>query len=419
MEKKKKILFISDHQLSTSGVATQARYLIHGLLSTGRYTFRCLGAAIKHEKYDPVFVNEDFIIQPVDNFGDPNIIRRLLVTEKPDAVFIFNDPRFFYHLWEIEDEIHQICPIVYWHLWDNVPVPTFNKIFYECTDLINCINWPTYSFVSNWFPDKTNYVPHAVPNEVFFPMKKEDVLPYRNKLLKSDSEHFVALYVGRNARRKMVPDMLTAWSMFLQDLKSKHLHDNARLILHTDPTDQEGSNLFEVINMLGIQKSVIFSNDKLEFTNMNILYNVADVQLNYSCAEGFGLPTLEGGMCGLPMIAMKTGGLTRQVEDHMTGQQYGVALEPEVKCLSGNQIIPFIYDDYVSHSTYSQALMKMYDLWTDKQAYQTLRSDVIKHVNRDYVLKDTITAWDKTMQETFDKWEKDKCGYVPWSLHTL
>ena len=53
---KKKILVLSDHPLSPSGVGTQTKYMIEALLKTGRYQFVCLGGAIKHHDYRPVKV---------------------------------------------------------------------------------------------------------------------------------------------------------------------------------------------------------------------------------------------------------------------------------------------------------------------------------------------------------------------------
>ena len=42
VNKKKNILMISDHQMGVSGVGTQAQWLINGLVSTGKYSFKCL-----------------------------------------------------------------------------------------------------------------------------------------------------------------------------------------------------------------------------------------------------------------------------------------------------------------------------------------------------------------------------------------
>ena len=92
--KKRKILLLSDHALSTSGVGCQSRFLANGLIETGKWSIRQFGAALKHDNYDVVQVSEDFIIKPIDGFGDPNMLRIAIATEKPDLVMIFTDPRF-------------------------------------------------------------------------------------------------------------------------------------------------------------------------------------------------------------------------------------------------------------------------------------------------------------------------------------
>ena len=66
---KKKIIVISDHALSTSGVGVQTRHLINGLVKKNKWTFRQLGAAMKHDNYDTIKVNDDFIIKPIDGFN--------------------------------------------------------------------------------------------------------------------------------------------------------------------------------------------------------------------------------------------------------------------------------------------------------------------------------------------------------------
>ena len=79
---------LADHALSTSGVGCQSRFLIEGLLRRhpGHWTVRQFGAAVKHNNYDTVAVSEDFVIKPIDGFGDPNIIRTTQANEKPDIL---------------------------------------------------------------------------------------------------------------------------------------------------------------------------------------------------------------------------------------------------------------------------------------------------------------------------------------------
>lgn len=418
MVEKKKILMLCDHPLSTSGVGTQARWLISGLVETGKYSFRVFGGAIKHSNYDIVTVNQDFIIKPTDGFGNPALLRHALATERPDVVLLFNDPRFFIWVWQMEDEIHQVCPIAYNHLWDNPPWPEYNRVLYESTDLINCINYPTYSMLKDNMSEKQriNYVPHAVPQDLFKPVDETTQKQLKKNILgSSKAEHFVALYVSRNARRKMPSDILVSWKMFLDELETKHGHKNASLLMHTDPLDQEGPNLIHVIKMLGIENNVVFSNDRVGFPDMSNLYNACDVVINRSCNEGFGLSVLEAKMCAKPAIAIKTGGLTRQVEDHESGEQFGVAMEPEVQCMVGNQMVPYIYEDFVSHKTVSDAFIKMYELSPEER--KQLGERCREHAMKNYDISSLIKSWDDSLSELMSNWSVN--NHNRWSVTEL
>jgi glycosyltransferase involved in cell wall biosynthesis len=345
---KKKVLILSDHALSTSGVGTQTRHLVNGLLAKGGWTFRQFGAAVKHTDYRTVVVNEDFIIKPIDGFGNRDLLRITLATEKPDLLLIFTDPRFFVWLFEMEDEIHQICPVAWWHVWDNLPYPSFNAPLYEATDLINCHSYATYDMLKDKFPEKTNFIPHSIPPELFFPISNQERKNYKMQMLGNErADHFTGIWVNRNARRKRPSDVLESWKLFIDNLQKNHGHKKASLIMHTDPLDQEGPNLFAVADYLGIQQNVVFSKERLAFDKMNILYNISDFCINISFAEGFGLSTLEAMNAGIPIIAAKTGGMTRQVVDHRDGSHNGVALDIDIKTLVGSQGVPYIYEDYV------------------------------------------------------------------------
>jgi glycosyltransferase involved in cell wall biosynthesis len=407
MAAKKKVLMLSDHPLSTSGVGVQARYMIQGLIATGRYTFRCFGGAIKHEKYDTVKVNDDFVIKPTDGFGDKNLLRMTLAVERPDVLLLFTDPRFFVWIWELEDEVHQICPIAYNHLWDNPPWPEFNRVLYESTDLINCINYPTYEMVHQRFPDRTNYIPHAVPKEIFHPLPEAERKRLKQAILNKERlDHFIVLYVSRNARRKMPSDIIISFKQFLDAMEKKDGHRKATLVMHTDPLDPEGPNLHHVIDMLHLKNHIVFSKDRIGFEQMNSLYNVADTIVNRSCNEGFGLPTLEMMMAGKPIIALKTGGLTRQVEDKDTKEQYGVALEPEVRSLVGNQMVPYIYEDFVSYETVTKALMKLYEMGPEER--EKLGARCLAHALKDYDINQLIKDWDTSLTGLIDAWQAGK-----------
>ena len=412
---KKKILVLSDHALSTSGVGTQTRHLIEGLLKKNKYTFRQFGAALKHVDYRTIVVNDDFIIKPIDGFGDRDLLRVTLATEKPDALLIFTDPRFFIWLFEMEDEIHQLCPIAWWHVWDNTPYPAYNNTLYEATDLINCHSHHTYMQLCDRFPEKVNFVPHSIPPEIFKPLPKNTIMSEKRRILGLDREdHFVGIWVNRNAKRKRPADVLESWKIFLDNLQKEQGHKNATLIMHCDPHDQEGPNLIAISEMLQISQNIMFSNERLDFDQMNTLYNISDFCLNISFAEGFGLSTLESMQAGTPIVAQKTGGLTRQVVDHRDNSENGVGLDVEMRTMVGSQQVPYIYEDYVSAETVSKAIMKMYNL-SDKERDQ-LSEKVMKYVESEFKYQDTIDMWDKTLTSLIENWKEN---YKRFEIKTL
>jgi glycosyltransferase involved in cell wall biosynthesis len=416
---KKKILMLSDHLLSTSGVGCQSRFLALGLANKGTWTIRQLGAAIKHESYDIAQPHAEIVVKPVDGFGDRDTLRQLLAVEKPDVLLLFTDPRFFVWVWQMEDEIHQVCPIAYWHVWDNDPYPAFNSVFYQATDLINCHSYKTYELVSNRYPEKTNFIPHALPEDVFFPLEEPAIKMHKKQLLGEDRvDHFTGIWINRNAKRKRPNDLLVSWKLFLDELEKKHGHKKATLIMHTDPTDQEGPNLYTTMELLGIEENVFISSQRIEFEHMNILHNISDFCINISLNEGFGLTTLESMQCGNPIIALKTGGLTRQVVDHRDGSENGFALDPDCRSLVGSQMVPYIYEDYCTNENTAAALMKMYE--AGPEGRQKLGQKSRDYVKSEFSIDTTIDLWDETLTQLINDWKNNREKiYTPWRMKEM
>ena len=129
MSEKKTILVLSDHPMAPSGVAHQTRVFIETMLMTGRYKFICLGGAVKHNNYDPQTITDerwddgDWMVYPVDGYGNQEVIRSIIWTQKPSLVWFMTDPRYFEWLWQIENEVRSVVPMVYYHVWDNYPFP--------------------------------------------------------------------------------------------------------------------------------------------------------------------------------------------------------------------------------------------------------------------------------------------------------
>tara|TARA_Y100000034_G_C6886623_1_gene407167 strand:+ start:62 stop:1312 length:1251 start_codon:yes stop_codon:yes gene_type:complete len=412
--KKTKIFVIADHPFSPSGVGTQTRYMIESLLETGEFTIICFGGAIKHEDYSPQRTkkwDDDLLIYPVDGYGTQEAVRSVLRTEKPDMLWFMTDPRFFPWLWEIEDEIRPLVPMVYYHVWDNYPYPNYNRVWYNSCDVVACISKVTHDIVKTVAPDvETHYLPHAVNSQFFKPLSSEDQKAMRKKM-NIPEDKFVVFWNNRNARRKQ-PGTLIYW---FKEFLDKVGHDKAKLIMHTDPRDINGPNLVAIIENLGLtQGEIQFSTQKMEFLDLAAIYNIADVTVNISDAEGFGLSTLESLSCGTPIIVNMTGGLQEQVTDGKNW--FGVGIEPSSKAVIGSQDIPYIYEDRISKQDFLDALEKIYNMSEEEKIKISLQG--MKHVDKNYKFEKYISEWKKIITDIhtrYGSWET-RTGYKTWHL---
>jgi len=423
MNKKIKILTISDHPLSPSGVGTQTKYVIESLLKTGRYEVLSFGGAISHENYEMSKVEpymDDWRILPVDNYGTQEHIRSCLRSEKPDILWFMTDPRFWGWLWEIEDEIRANVPMVYYHVWDNYPAPEFNKVFYQSNDVVATISKVTDDIVSIVAPDvERHYVPHAIDPEFFHPLQKEDIEPFMIDLFGVESmddiePRFTFFWNNRNARRKQSGTLIYWFNEFLDRVG----RDKARLVMHTDPNDAHGQPLVHLCQKFGLtNKELMLSTDKLPPQYLNKLYNMADCTINISDAEGFGLATLESLSTGTPIIATMTGGLKEQLTD---GEEwFGIGIEPSSKALIGSQQVPYIFEDRINKEDFMDALTKMMNMPEGDR--RELSRKGLGHVRKNYNFEDFAKKWVELMDSVYEKhgsW-KDRKLYKNWTLKEI
>lgn len=403
--KKIKILTLSDHPFSPSGVGTQTKYIIEGMLATGKYQFISFGGALKHQDYRPVKTNEwgdDWVVYPVDGYGTQEMIRSILRSEKPDILWFMTDPRFFGWLWQIENEIRPNVPMIYYHVWDNYPYPTFNKKFYLSNDHIATISKLTDDIVATVTPEVARtYVPHAVDTSIFKRLPEEEIIKFKKEQLKIEDDRFVFFWNNRNARRKQSGSVLWWFAEFLKKVGK----DKATLVMHTDPKDNNGQDLIAIMENTGLtNREVLLSQQKIPPQNLAFFYNAADATINISDAEGFGLATLESLACETPIIVTKTGGLQEQVRN---GESlYGIEIIPASMAVIGSQEVPFIYEDRISQEQFVGALETFISI--PKQQRRLIGQQGRQHVIENFNFEDFITRWDKIFTDTHNK-----CGSWP------
>lgn len=258
---------------------------------------------------------------PLKHYGTPQLLLQAIEKFKPDAIFHFTDPRFWYWMYEIDRLIRTKIPIIYYNIWDNLPYPRYNQKYYSCSDLIMCISKQTYNIVKNvcdhnkrqdW---QTKYVPHGINQELYWKVGKNNAA-YSNfrKNTNADNYDFTMLFVSKNMPRKNPALIMEAWHYFMSQLSEKQ-RQKCRMVFRCDPNDQVGMPL-EIFNrdvLLNAKNNFQFISGNVSPQDMNFVYNSADVIINASTAQGFGLSTAEGLACGVPFIGPVIGGQQDQM----------------------------------------------------------------------------------------------------------
>lgn len=143
----------------TSGISTMSREIIMG--TCHHYDWVQIGAALNHPDHGKIFDMSGDIGKEVGvddcsvkvyahtNYGNPNVLREVIGYERPDAIMIFTDPRFWDWLYLMEHEIHTKfkIPIVYYNIWDDSPQPRWNFAAYASCDLMMNISKQTNALV--------------------------------------------------------------------------------------------------------------------------------------------------------------------------------------------------------------------------------------------------------------------------------
>lgn len=413
MEKKYKIIISADTIENPSGVSTQTRYLIESLLKTKKFTIIMLGAAIKHPDMTPKKFKEfgeDFVLVPTIGYAPLDLIRQIVDIEKPDALFIVTDPRFYGHIFQNEAEIRMNLPILYWTIWDNSDketFPSFNEPYYQACDFLGCINKATYNMMS-YYPDKSiaaksKYIPHGVPRNDY----KILDLPgkaYKLKHLGNGSQNtFVVFYNSRNALRKRTNNAIVAFKRFVENNPGI----DAKFVMHCSPFDPEGSNLNLMVEHMELKDKVVFNLNKVPNEIMAEYYNMADCTMQLSSEEGFGLAILESLMCGTPVICSRTGGMQDQALDSETGEEFGFCIKPAARSLIGSQSTPWVWSDHVAIEDATVALQEMYNEFKKgnhkkKFAGERARESMLRR----FSLEDVCKQWEDAIIQTIETFKE-------------
>jgi glycosyltransferase involved in cell wall biosynthesis len=413
---RKKILLICDDIRVHSGIATVAREIV--IHTAHHFNWVNIAGAVQHpDKGKRLDLSEDtnknsgitnssVVLYPVDGYGDSMILRQLLEIEKPDAIFLITDPRYFVWLFAIENEIRKTTPIIYLNIWDDYPAPIYNKPYYEACDLLMGISKQTVNINKIVLGDKAKnklikYVPHGLNNNIFKPITKEDdeynnMMEFKKRIFNKQNPEFVVFFNSRNIRRKQIPDAMMAFRLFLDKLP-KEQAKKCTMLLHTERASEHGTDLNAVVELLfgeEYSSNIIFTDSHFAPQEMSYLYNISDVQILLTSNEGWGLSLTEAILCGLPIIANVTGGMQDQMrfefedgtwidfDENFPSNHRGTIKKhgewafpvyPTSRSIVGSIPTPYIFDDRCEPEDATEQIMSVYNLTPEERKSRGLK----------------------------------------------
>jgi len=440
--KKKKILLLADDFRLPSGIGTVSKEIIYNTVK--KYDWVQLGAALQHPEHgqgvdvSQVVANETGVedasvkLIPWSGYGDRNVLFALINQEQPDAIFHFTDPRYWTWLYALEHEIKTTygIPLVYYSIWDDLPYPMWNAPFYGSCDLImgiskqsdnihrevlkqngfGVVDYDASDSVPTnlkWNDVVTGFVPHGLNHNKFKPLDSNDDAYKKmyDQFKKQNGIEFMVFWNNRNIRRKQPGDLILAFKTFVDSLPEES-RSKVGLVMHTQPVDENGTDLLAIRDTLAPDCKIIFSEQKLTPEDLNALYNVADVVVNIGSNEGWGLSSTEAILSGTPIINNVTGGLQDQCgfEDeegnwirfdgefatNHTGKykKHGSWVKPVFpsnRSLQGSPQTPYIFDDRVRYEDVADAIRYWYEI-------PLYRRSEMAEAGREWALKNGLTA---------------------------
>jgi glycosyltransferase involved in cell wall biosynthesis len=391
---KQTILIVSDAPHHPSGVANCIKTIVKRLLKQG-HTPICIGVTgvkpnAMTETVDlgdgdkvKVYYSESF-----DNIAQ---IDSIITKENITAVLLQQDPNKYQNLWNNANYFWaKKLPIIYVSVWDTylAPLPNgkphFNCQIYECVDALLHISrqteWFTNTILSNYkYNTKplSRYVGHGSNHNIFKPLSKEETATLRSRVFGNKDYKYVAMIANKNLGRKKIADVVEAWQLFLHSLP-KDKQDECALLIHSEPITPFGTDLPTVIQSLAPNCNVYLTSEKVPEAILCQLYNIADVFLNVSNAEGYGLCSNEAVLCGTPVILNVTGGLFDQCCFVENGQLvpwtpyskknwptfgHGSWVFPinNQRTIIGSPLTPYLYDENASIDDIANGLHYWYD----------------------------------------------------------
>jgi glycosyltransferase involved in cell wall biosynthesis len=334
-----RFVLVSTHTDQTTGYGKVAHNLLRQLASLSpkvktyhfgfqrhpsRSSFRkCPEGIIQYD----AAANED---PKEEGFGF-NKIHEYLDMVGPDIVMVYNDPLIIYKFIESMKHERGKAPYKLWiyvdQVYRGIAQPLMEKIR-DHADRVFCFSehWKNCFLEYVDYPN-VSILEHAVDPTVFSPMSEQDRVSIRSSM-NIPKNSIVFLNANRNAQRKRLDLSIQGFVRLLKREKAVPYY----LIVATNASPQSGA--YYDMNRIFANELVEAGLPAHKFANrlllidtsppnvladegINQLYNIADIGINTSDGEGYGLCQLEHLYTGAPQVVTDVGTYRSFLDDRV------------------------------------------------------------------------------------------------------
>ncbi len=203
-------------------------------------------------------------------------------------------------------------------------IANYQEVLNELPLILVTSNWVKEMYVRDGINgDIIEVLPVGCNTDTFIPFKKDDpkILAVREALGIS-ADQLMILTVGGDAASKGAREVMQALAII-----EKKVPD-WKYVCKVWPQERTKiQNLadLEMATQLGIEKNVIYETNTISRNFMPYLIGACDIYAAPSRLEGFGMPQVEAGACGKPVISIKAMGMLDTLIDGETALLASVA----------------------------------------------------------------------------------------------
>ena len=284
-----KILVLYDYPPSPGGLATQGDLLYKGLLELGVEVYPVHSESAQEKEWYYRWFKPDVVVG-IGYWG--------------------HTPQLILH-----PQNHGIKAVP-WLVADGY-IANYQGVLNELPLILVTSNWVKEMYVRDGINgDKIEVLPVGCNTDTFIPRDKKNpkIAAVRKSLGISDDE-LMLLTVGGDAASKGAQEVMQALAIIDKEVPAwKYVCK----VWPQPRTELQNKADLKMANDLGIDKKVIYATNTISRNFMPYLIGACDIYAAPSRLEGFGMPQVEAGACGKPVIGVNTMGRLDTLVDKET-----------------------------------------------------------------------------------------------------